>query len=256
MKASIAAGGVVEHLIDDTKDVRALAGKCPPGSVAANAYGERIDAAPGQHAPSDTLRDMKKYTDCDRLEAQAELDCGAKDTTCRGDRLRELGYDFKACPGRTYLPSSGSKTGRAAVPRNMRPFEHIKCVPEKDAPSDQKAYANGTSDQNWSSRRDDDEPEANSDKQPNIGEVFPKEDRRRVLNKVLTGEMHIDALTEDERNRAATFYEQISSLVSNKYGKQAQAFNLERANYLRGLTDMPPGDLTDFMNRSSGTNDH
>lgn len=130
---------LLEHELGAKTQLAARIGSCPPGSVAANAYGQQLDAVPGEHAALDSIKEMEKYTACDRQEAEAEMDCGEKDTTCRGDRLLALGYDFKYCPNRVHMPSSGSKSGQAAVPRGMRPFQYVRCVPKSSLPEYDKA---------------------------------------------------------------------------------------------------------------------
>jgi len=147
MSATVPNAGSSEN-----RELRVMLTLCPSDTVAANAYGQGLNAGPGQHVAQDSLQDMTRYTRCDKQEAEVRAACDERGTACRGKKLRELDYDFNYCPKRVHPSASGSKSGQSAVPGRMRPFQYVKCVPKKDVPDYGKAYSDGGGERGWLAR--------------------------------------------------------------------------------------------------------
>ncbi|HEX9365287.1 MAG TPA: hypothetical protein VF921_01600, partial [Vicinamibacterales bacterium] len=72
----------------------------------------------------------------------------------------------------------------------------------------------------------------------------------KIVNDVLRGRAPLNALTPAQRSAAARFYYDFAAgRVSGTKAEALRLFNIERARFLEGLTDTPPGSSVEFEKR-------
>ncbi len=72
---------------------------------------------------------------------------------------------------------------------------------------------------------------------------------RGTINKIFNGKAPLSALSMEQRISAAQYYERIAGQVGNRFESEARLFNLERARYLREGGEIPPGSISQFIER-------
>ncbi len=80
-----------------------------------------------------------------------------------------------------------------------------------------------------------------------IGDIFPDKATRDLVNDVLKGKVPRDVLPPDVRRRAADFYRDVSARTRGQFAQEATRLNAERARYLEGASNTPPGTIQNFM---------
>jgi hypothetical protein len=80
--------------------------------------------------------------------------------------------------------------------------------------------------------------------------ILPDVARRPVLNAVLKGEKALSELTSVERTQAAAFFRDVAGKgLAGANAEAARVFNLERAEFLEGTSNVVPGQLIDSVRR-------
>jgi RHS repeat-associated protein len=74
----------------------------------------------------------------------------------------------------------------------------------------------------------------------------------RTVNSVLRGSEPLSALTVQQRQVSAVFFQNVATRSSVLATKGAAEFNIARARFLEGLSSTPPGLLAEFLARQGG----